>query len=181
MFINVRCHLVQNLVNTSMWHDSSATGNNDVQSVISWYAWPFTTHWQMLKRVRSLIITVLLLTFSPKLITRCIVLHLRLRIFKQAKSGRRRWPTWMRGKLWLLQFFRRQLRRRKGEAFAPVKGSVELQFETRVGGWKWRHLVWNQIVAFPRKRHIVLDRNGSRRARLLWPVMWQGWWWWWRL
>lgn len=123
--------------------------------------------------VQSLIITVLHLTFPPKLITWCIVLHLRLRVFKQAESGRRCWPT-LRGKLGLLQLFGRQLWRRITEAFTPMKGSVELQFETWTGGWKWRHLVWNQIVAFPWKRHIVLERDAPRRARLLRPVMWQG-------
>lgn len=128
----------------------------------------------------SLQFTALLLTFPPKLITWCIVMHLRLRIFKQAKSGRRcGWPT-LRGKLWMMQLFCWQLWRRKPEAFTPMKGSVELQFETWTGGWKWRHLVWNQIVAFPRKRHIVLKWDASRRARLLGPVMWQGRWWRWR-
>lgn len=115
------------------------------------------------------------LAFPPKLVTWGILLHLH--IFKQAKFGWRRWPT-LRGKLRLLQLFHRRLQGREGVAFAPMKWSVELQFETWAGGLKWRDLGRDPIVAFPRKRHVVLDRNGSCRARLLGPVMGQGWWWW---
>ncbi len=114
------------------------------------------------------------LAFPPKLVTWGIVLHLH--IVKQAKSGWRRWPA-LRGKLRLLQLFHRRLQGREGVAFAPMIGSVELQFETWGGGLKWRDLGRDPIVAFPRKRHVVLDRNGSCCARLLGPVVWQGWWW----